>query len=96
MADQFEAEKCLHAASTDNLVLTIIDNRSDPRAAPRQPSGNSDGTNPGTWAKSRCKTTEVFREGMLALGIDRCINMIERLETNGISHFLSFYNDFLP
>ena len=34
MADQFEAEKCLHAGSTDNLVLMIIDNRSDPRATP--------------------------------------------------------------
>ena len=55
MVDQFEAEKCLHALSTDNLVLTIIDNRSDPRAAPRQPPGNSDGTNPGTWVDSRCK-----------------------------------------
>ena len=36
MVDQFVAEKCLHAASTDNLVL---DN-------PGQPPGNSDGTNP--------------------------------------------------
>ena len=32
MVDQFEALKCLHAASTDNLVLMIIDDRSDPRA----------------------------------------------------------------
>ena len=32
MVDQFDAEKCLHAASTDNLVLMIIDNRSHPRA----------------------------------------------------------------
>ena len=36
MVDQFEAEKCLHAASTDNLVLMIEDNRSGPRATPRQ------------------------------------------------------------
>ena len=60
MVDQFEAEKCLYAASTDNLVLTIIDNRSDPKAALRQhlgqPLGNSDGTNPGIRAESRCKT----------------------------------------
>ena len=60
MVDQFGAEKCLHAASTDNLVLTIIDNRSDPKAAPRQPlrqpQGNSDGTNLGTRAESRSKT----------------------------------------
>ena len=60
MSDQFEAEKCLYAASTDNLVLTIIDNRSDPKAAPRQPleqpPGNSDGTNPWIQAESRCKT----------------------------------------
>ena len=63
MVDQFETEKCLYAASTDNLVLTIIDNRSDPKAAPRQPlgqpPGNSDGTNPGTRAESRCKTPGV-------------------------------------
>ena len=32
MIGQFEAEKCLHAASTDNLVLIIIDNRPNPRA----------------------------------------------------------------
>ena len=60
MADHFEAEKCLYAASTDDLVLTIMGNRSDPKAAPRQPLGqpsdNSDGTNPGTRAESRCKT----------------------------------------
>ena len=75
MVDQFEAEKCLYAASTDDLVLTIIDNRSDPKAAPRQPlgqpPGNSDGTNPGTRAESRCKTPGVGGGGgMLALGID--------------------------
>ena len=73
MVDQFEAEKCLHATSTDNLVLTIIDNRSDPKAALRQPLGqplgNSDGTNPGTRAESRCKTRGL-PGGMLALGID--------------------------
>ena len=34
--DQFEAEKCLHAASTDNLRLMITDNSSDPRATPGQ------------------------------------------------------------
>ena len=32
MIDQFEGEKCLHAASTDNLQFMRIDNRSDPRA----------------------------------------------------------------
>ena len=32
MIDQFEAEKCLHVASTDNLVLMIINNRPDPWA----------------------------------------------------------------
>ena len=36
MVDQFEAEKCIHAASTDNLVLMIIDNRSDNKATSRQ------------------------------------------------------------
>ena len=54
-------------ASTDNLVLTIIDNRSDPKAAHRQPlgqpPGNSDGTNPGTRAESRCKIPGVARGG---------------------------------
>ena len=40
MADQFEAEKCLYVASTYNLVLMIIDNRSDPKAAPGNSSGN--------------------------------------------------------
>ena len=72
MVDQFEAEKCLYAASTDNLVLTIIDNRSDPKVAPRQTPGNSDGTNPGIRAESRCKTPGAARGGggMLALAID--------------------------
>ena len=32
MTDQFEAEKCLHTESTDNLRLMIIDNSTDPRA----------------------------------------------------------------
>ena len=61
MVDQFETEKCPYVASTDDLVLTIIDNRS--QAAPRQPlgqpPGNSDGTNPGTRAERRCKTPGV-------------------------------------
>ena len=67
MIDQFQAEKCLHAASTDNLVLMIMDKRADSK----QPPDNSDGTNPGTRAESRCKTPEVAREGGgLAPGID--------------------------
>ena len=57
MIDQFEAKKCLHAASTDNLLLMIIDNR----PTPGQPLGNSDGTNPGTQTGSRCKTPGVAR-----------------------------------
>ena len=65
MVDQSEAEKCLHAASTDNLVLMTIDNRS----APRQPPGNSDGTNPWTRAESRCKFPGVTR-GDVGYGID--------------------------
>ena len=32
MIDQFEAEKCLHATSTDNLVLMIIYDKPDPQA----------------------------------------------------------------
>ena len=63
MVDQFEAKKCLHAASTDNLVLTIIDSRSDSKAAPRQtlgqPSGNSNGTYPRTRTESRSNTPGV-------------------------------------
>ena len=59
MVDQSEIDKCLHAASTDNLILMIIDIHVGPTAG--QPPGNSDGTNPGTWAESK---------GMLALGID--------------------------
>ena len=68
MTDQFQAENCFHAASTDNLRLMITDNSPDPG----QPLGNSDGTNSGTRAESRCKTPGVARE-MLALGIDWCI-----------------------
>ena len=61
MVDQFEAEKCLHAALTDSLVLTIIDNRSDPKAAPRATPGQFRWANPGTRAESRCKTPGVAR-----------------------------------
>ena len=65
MVDQFKAEKCLQIASTHNLVLMIIDNRSDPRPVLRhplgQPPGNSDGTNPGTRAESRCKIPGIAR-----------------------------------
>ena len=32
MIDQFEAEKCPHATSSDKLVLMIIDKRPDPWA----------------------------------------------------------------
>ena len=32
IVNQFEAEKCAHAASTTNLVLMIINNRSNPWA----------------------------------------------------------------
>ena len=32
MIDQFEAKKYLNAASIDNLVLMILDNRPEPRA----------------------------------------------------------------
>ena len=63
LIDQFEAEKYLHAASTDNLVLMIIDKRPDPRATTGQPPGNSDGTNPETRAESRCKTPVVAQGG---------------------------------
>ena len=55
MKDHFETEKCLHVASTDNSVLTIIDNRPDPQETPGKPSGNTDGTNPGTRAENTCK-----------------------------------------
>ena len=51
MTYQFEAEKCIHAASTDNLVLMKIGKG----PTPERPSGNSDGTDPGTRAESRCK-----------------------------------------
>ena len=48
MVHQFEAEKCLHAALTGNLVLGhyVIG------STPEGPPGNSDGTNPGTRAES--------------------------------------------
>ena len=59
MIDQFEAEKWLHAASTDNLVLMIIDEWPYPQV----------GTNLGTRSKSRCKIPGIAR-GMLALTID--------------------------
>ena len=55
MIDQFEAEKCPQAESTDNFVLMIINKRPNPWATPEQPPGNSDVTNPGTQAESRCK-----------------------------------------
>ena len=75
MVDQFEAEKCLRAASTDNLVLMIIDNRSDPRTAPRQPLGQPPAIQvaqiPGpvlkVGAKPRGLPGGIW---MLALGID--------------------------
>ena len=51
MIDQFEAEKCLNTASTDNLVLTILDNRPNHWATP----GNSDGPNPRTRVESGAK-----------------------------------------
>ena len=54
MINQFEAEKCLHAPSTDNLRLMIIENSPDPQATLGQPLGNSDGTDPGTRTASRC------------------------------------------
>ena len=54
MVDQFEIDKCLHAASTDNLILMIIDIYVGP--TPGQTPGSSDGTNPGTWVERRCNT----------------------------------------
>ena len=65
MVHKFEAEKCLHAALTGNLVLRqyVIS------SAPGEPPGNSDGTNPGT----RLKVGENPRGlpgGILVLGID--------------------------
>ena len=51
MIDQFEAEKCLNAASTDNLVFMITDKRTDPG----QPPDNSDGTHPGLGLKIGAK-----------------------------------------
>ena len=55
MVDQFEAEKYLYAASTDNLVLTIIDNRSDPKAALGQPRAIQMGQIPGPELKVGAK-----------------------------------------
>ena len=76
MVDQFEVEKCLYAASIDNLVLTIIENRSDPKAAPRQPLGQrvnpqaiQMGQIPGPELKVGAKPRGL-PGGMLALGID--------------------------
>ena len=62
-----EAEKCLHAALTGNLVLRhyVIS------STPGGPPGNSDGTNPGTRAESWGKLPGVAGAGgMLVLGID--------------------------
>ena len=56
--DQFEAEKCLHAASTDNLRLMITDNSPDLG----QPLGTSDGTNvktPGVARGGGCGRMEL-------------------------------------
>ena len=61
MVDQFEIDKCLHSVSTDNLILMIIYIHVGP--TPGQPPGNSDGTNPGTWAENRCNTLGVARGG---------------------------------
>ena len=62
MVDQFEAEKCLHAALTDNLVLMIIDNRCDPREIQMVKI-------PGPGLKVGAKPRELPGR-MLALGID--------------------------
>ena len=59
MTDQFEAEKCLHVASVDNLVLMIIDCRAGHSNPPGDP-----------WTiqivqiqdESRCKTPEQSKE----------------------------------
>ena len=66
---------CVHAASTDNLVLMIIENRSvlmtvENRSDPGQPPGNSDGTNPGTWAEKKCKSPGVARKDVGRVGTD--------------------------
>ena len=57
MVHQFEAEKCLDAALTGNLVLRhyVIG------STPGGPPGNSDGTNPGTRAESWGKSPGVAR-----------------------------------
>ena len=63
MVDQFEAEMCLHTAPTDNLVLTIIDDRSDSREVPRQTLWQPPGPGLQVGAKPRGRA-------MLAVGID--------------------------
>ena len=59
MVHQFEAEKCLHAVLTGNLVLWhyVIG------STPGEPPGNSDGTNPRTRAESWGKSPGVARGG---------------------------------
>ena len=49
MIDQFEAEKCLHAASADNLALMMIDDRPNPREIQmvQIPGPGSRGKSPG-------------------------------------------------
>ena len=72
MIDQFEAEKCLHASSTDNLRLMIIDNRSDPRAIQMVQI-------PGPELKVGARPRGLPWGGMLALEIDRCIKGTMRM-----------------
>ena len=62
MVDQFVAEKCLHAASTDN---SVFDNRSDPRATPGKFKCYK---SPGPELKIGAKPRGC--PGMFALGID--------------------------
>ena len=53
MVDQFEAGKCLHTAFNYcqlGTLIHIID------LTPGQPLSNSNGTNPGAQAESRCKS----------------------------------------
>ena len=63
MVDQFEAEKCIQAASTDNLVLMIIDNKSNPRAAPRATPRQFRWYKFQDRVEGRCKTLGVARGG---------------------------------
>ena len=63
LIDQFEAET---VATTDNLVLKILDSRPDLQG---NPGGNSDNKNPGIQVESRCKTLGFTWGGMLGLGI---------------------------